>query len=389
MVTISGTAKELPVHWLQHTCVDLLVSQGRKKRAGRVLRSRLEFEVLEARNAPSSLHHTATLGPNSHDRHHHHHRKYNHSMHTLALTTHAIEAALRASVTASPAVQVPAVSNASANTSSSNSPSNGVSASDHVINDSYRLADSLGGASASTLGGSLVSGLLTRYQISLANWSLTLPTGRPHHPDVRSTAGLVGGYNSLYFRHNTDGSITFWSPVDGVTTAGSNYPRTELRETHTTGTHYDWHVSDGTATLDATLRVDRTPINGRVVVGQIHDNGAGGVRDDPLLRIVYDSTAGEVYLTIRTLPTSTSTSHITLAKGVKLGQQFSYHLQLTAQGVLSVNLGKFGLSYTKTIDPSWNQQGLYFKAGAYSQDNVGPSWTGAEVTFFNLVTSHG
>ena len=88
----------------------------------------------------------------------------------------------------------------------------------------------------------------------------------------------MNGYSSEYFYKDPDGSLVFWCPVTGVTTSGSSYPRSELRETKPDGTLYNWNVSDGTATLNATLAVNEVPSTGKVVVGQIHDNGAEASR---------------------------------------------------------------------------------------------------------------
>ena len=39
-------------------------------------------------------------------------------------------------------------------------------------------------------------------------------------------------------------------------------------------------------------------------------------------------------------------------------------------------------------DPEWAGQSLYFKAGAYVQDNEGPASEGARVSFAKLKVSH-
>ena len=84
--------------------------------------------------------------------------------------------------------------------------------------------------------------------------------------------------------------MVFEASVDGATTQGSKYARTELREMdgHEKAA---WKLADG-GTLTATLTVDETPFKdngspGRVVVGQIHG------QDDELVRLYYEG--GKVY----------------------------------------------------------------------------------------------
>ena len=184
--------------------------------------------------------------------------------------------------------------------------------------------------------------------------------------------------------------MTFWCPVTGVTTSGSSYPRSELRETKPDGTLYNWNVLDGTATLNATLAVNQVPTTGKVVVGQIHDNGANGVTDEPLIKLVYEydsaSGTGTIVAQIRSTPTSSNTDY-TLATGIKLNTQFSYQIQLRSDLTMSVQINGV-TQYTKPIDTSWESQGLYFKAGAYVQDNVGTSTEGGKVSFYALTVNH-
>jgi hypothetical protein len=226
---------------------------------------------------------------------------------------------------------------------------------------------------------------------NLTTWNLTLPTGTAGHPDVIPTKTLDTGYTSQYFYTGSDGAMTFWCPVTGVTTSGSSYPRTELRETKPDGTLYNWNVLDGTATLSATLAVNQVPSTGKIVIGQIHDNGAGGIKDEPLIKLVYEynSTTGTAAIVaqIRSTPTSSNTDY-TLATGIKLNTQFSYQIQLRSDLTLSVQINGV-TQYSKPIDPIWESQGLYFKAGAYVQDNVGTSTEGGKVSFYALTVTHG
>jgi len=226
---------------------------------------------------------------------------------------------------------------------------------------------------------------------NLSTWNLTLPTGTAGHPDVISTTKLDSGYTSQYFYTGPDGAMTFWCPDTGVTTSGSSYPRTELRETKSDGTLYNWNVLDGTATLNATLAVNVVPGTGKIVIGQIHDNGAGGVKDEPLLKVIYEYSSttgtGKIVAQIRSTPTSSNTDY-TLATGIKLNTLFSYQIQLRSDLTLSVQINGVTEYSSGPIDTSWESQGLYFKAGDYDQDNVGPSTDGGQVSFYSLTVTH-
>ena len=201
----------------------------------------------------------------------------------------------------------------------------------------------------------------------------------------------MSGYTSTYFYTGPDGAMTFWAPVNGVTTSGSSYPRSELRKTHSDGSLYNWGITDGTATLAATLAVTQVPSSGKVVVGQIHDDGAGGITDEPLIKLeyVYNSTTGTGSLVaqIRATPSSIDSTDTTLATGIGLNQKFSYQIQTTSSLQLSVQVNGT-TCYTGAVNPSWDSQGLYFKAGSYVQDNVGDSSEGARVAFYGLGISH-
>src|SRR5690349_13892833 len=66
----------------------------------------------------------------------------------------------------------------------------------------------------------------------LTNWKITLPVDR--NGALSGTAvevqNLSGYQNSKYFYTGSDGTMVFYAPVDGATTRGSSYARSELRE---------------------------------------------------------------------------------------------------------------------------------------------------------------
>ena len=175
-------------------------------------------------------------------------------------------------------------------------------------------------AAATTAVSTLNPDLPPSGNFDLSHWNLTLPTGSSGHPNVISTSTLTGGYTSQYFYTGTDGAMVFWCPVTGVTTSGSTYPRTELRETNSDGSKYNWNVKDGTATLSATVAVNQVPSSGRVVIGQIHDTGAGGIKNRPLIMLVYKYNSGtgtgSLVAEVRPTPTSSGSTKHTVATNI-------------------------------------------------------------------------
>src|SRR5690606_10716307 len=67
--------------------------------------------------------------------------------------------------------------------------------------------------------------------LDLSSWKLQLPTGEDESPDEVTQPDLGGFAADPWFVSNEacDG-VRFRAAVNGVTTSGSDYPRSELRE---------------------------------------------------------------------------------------------------------------------------------------------------------------
>lgn len=223
--------------------------------------------------------------------------------------------------------------------------------------------------------------------IDLSCWRLELPTGTANGPDRIPTPQLVAGYSSQYFMPSATG-IEFWCPVTGVTTSGSKYARTELREAHVDGSVYNWTYTNFDSSLSATLSVTQVPSNGKIAVAQIHDSGAGGISHQSMLELLFDSRARQIYAQYRNLPTDSSNQpNVILSTDVSVGDTFSYNIRLSHDGALSIAVNGV-VKFTKQMDSAWAQQGLYFKAGDYLRDNAGPDTEGGRVVFTDLVVVH-
>ena len=64
---------------------------------------------------------------------------------------------------------------------------------------------------------------------NLTNWKLTLPIGLLKSPAEIKQPELGTYKIDPWFIVAPDGGVRFRAPVNGVTTGGSNYPRSELR----------------------------------------------------------------------------------------------------------------------------------------------------------------
>lgn len=227
--------------------------------------------------------------------------------------------------------------------------------------------------------------------IDLSTWNLSVP--EPGQPAQISTQQLNNGYRSRYFRRNADGSLTFWAPVTGGTTAGSSYPRSELRETHRDGRPAFWTYEQSNDQLAAILTVERLPSEQKLIVGQIHSKDEPGSMRDPLLKIRYRKVdgIGRLEAVVRQRPGENDSRSTVLLDDLKPGQRFGYRIDLNKRGLLQVAASRENgdsSTFSQRLDPRWKRQSLYFKAGVYVLDNRGPSSEGGRVTFHWLRGVH-
>ncbi|MCY1430476.1 Alginate lyase [compost metagenome] len=226
--------------------------------------------------------------------------------------------------------------------------------------------------------------------IDLSTWNLTVPA--IDSLTLITTDRLNNGYESQYFRRNADGSISFWVPVNGSHTEDARYPRSELRETQADGTLSYWHYNGADNYLSAVLSVEQVPSENKIVIGQIHSKDQPGSDNDPLLKLQYHYLRGNgrIEALLRKRPGDTEVENIVLAENVDLGERFGYDLRITPSGKLGITItskGDDGNLY-RELSGYWEPQQLYFKAGAYIQDNYGADNEGGRVTFYWLNSLH-
>jgi len=219
----------------------------------------------------------------------------------------------------------------------------------------------------------------------LSLWELQEPVGAAGAPTTILPAQLEGPnghHDSYFFTDPVDGSMSFWDPEDGVTTANSNYPRSELREMTSTGAAANW-PSSGTHTLSATL--ESTLIPDHVAVGQIHLGTGTPASTKPLLELFYFGT-GSIVLAIEQTPAGGNEVQHTVGS-VPLGTKWSYVIGLSGSTISLIIDG--GTAQTFAMSSTFDQEAMYFKAGDYDQSSGSSATIGAKVKFYALTIFHG
>ncbi len=226
---------------------------------------------------------------------------------------------------------------------------------------------------------------------NLSNWKITLPVDQKG--TISGTAvevqNLSGYENSKYFYTGSDGAMVFYAPVNGATTKGSSYARSELREMNGTE-RAAWTLSKG-GFMSATLEVDAAPnregVGGKLVVGQIHG------QNDELVRLYWEN--GTVYFVNDRAGSGNSETKFTLkdARGatpsISLNEKFSYTINAKGSS-LDVDVyadGKVYESSTK-INSVWQSDTFYFKAGAYLGANESNGSGAGQASFYALDFNH-
>jgi hypothetical protein len=231
--------------------------------------------------------------------------------------------------------------------------------------------------------GSLNANLPPGKNFDLSLWELQEPIGSPGSPTTISPQQLFAGFHDAYFYTDPgDGSMTFWDPENGVTTANSSYPRSELREMTSAGATADWPPS-GTHTLRAMLKVTQVPDH--VCVGQIHLGTGTPASTKPLLELFYYAN-GTIVLGIEQTPAGGNEVKYTVGNA-PLGTKWSYVIGLSGNTISLVIDG--GAQQTFAMSSTFNQENMYFKAGDYDQTVGSNPAIGAKVQFYALKIFHG
>jgi hypothetical protein len=216
--------------------------------------------------------------------------------------------------------------------------------------------------------------------LDLTNWKLQLPTNAAGEFTGRFAEiiqpTLARYALTPYFVVRGD-AVQFRAPTNGLTTSGSMYPRSELREMTDGGkTQAAWSTTDGTHTMTIEQAITAAPtVKRHVVAGQIHD----GTTDVITIRLEYP----------RLFVDHNGSHGNTLTGNYVLGTRFTVKIEV-ADGQIQVY---YNGATTPADTFARAGSSMYFKAGAYTQSNCqreaacGPTNYG-EVQISRLEVSH-
>jgi hypothetical protein len=212
--------------------------------------------------------------------------------------------------------------------------------------------------------------------LNLTNWKITLPTGSSGSPtEIKQPALNTYKIDPWFVVQGS--AVRFRAPVNGVTTSGSSYPRSELREMTNNGSaNASWSSGSGTHSMFIDQMVTSLPkVKTHLVVGQIHD-----ASDDVT---VFRVEGNSLYIT------NGNTTHGYLVDG-----NFTLNKRFSVKFEVSNNVTKYyynGTLLPYTLNRSYS--GAYFKAGAYTQANCSNSSPCAsdnygEALIYNVAVAH-
>jgi hypothetical protein len=187
--------------------------------------------------------------------------------------------------------------------------------------------------------------------IDTNDWYLTLPTGKKGSPDTIDGSKLAS-YHSKFFELNDQrNGIVFTANAGGVTTSGSHYPRSELREMEGEK-KASWDGRKGTHTMELDQAITAAPsAKPDVIAGQIH-----GTSDDLM----------QIHLSGKqlTVKYGDGKKKVVLDDDYKLGTRFTTKIESSGGHV------KVWYNGQQKADRAINSSTSYFKAGAYVNCNT-------------------
>ncbi|TEW55312.1 hypothetical protein E2R68_06040 [Psychromonas sp. RZ22] len=264
--------------------------------------------------------------------------------------------------------------------------------------------------------------------IDLTSWYLSIATdadGNKRADNVQEWDLLAGYEHPELFYTAEDGGLVIRSYIKGVrTSTNTKYTRTEMREMLRKGNKAyatkgvnknnwvfgsapdaDKKAAGGVdGVLNVTMKVDHTTTTGvvhqagRFIIGQIHD------QDDEPIRLYYrklpSRDTGTVYFAHENTLEGTDDYHDLIGgldgitdDGIALGEVFSYQIKVVANE-LTVTVSREGKpDVVKVVDMSesgYDKGGkyMYFKWGAYNQNNTGNPDDYVQATFYKVTATH-
>jgi len=211
--------------------------------------------------------------------------------------------------------------------------------------------------------------------LDLTNWNLTLPSGSPGKPDTVQQPALAT-YSSPFFQVDAvRRGVVFTTDAGGVTTKGSSYPRSELRETKGDALA-EWSNRSGTHTMDVRQSVTTLPpVKPEVVTAQIHDEEDDVIEirlEDNRLIAQYGGGSGDK-------------NEFVLDPAYVLGTPYDLRI-VAAAGKVDVFYNGAHSGTAPLAGDDW-----YFKTGSYLQSNVSTGDAAdavGQVVLYALQVSH-
>lgn len=217
--------------------------------------------------------------------------------------------------------------------------------------------------------------------LDLTNWKLTLPTGFLKRPiEIRQPILATYKIDPWFVVAQGEDAIRFLAPVNGVTTSGSGYPRSELREMIGNGIkNASWSSTSGTHAMFLDQAITAIPTTKKhVVAGQIHD-----ANDDVIvIRLEYPN----LYVNVD------GKNKYVLDSAYTLGKRFQIKFEVD-KGQTRVY---YNGSPSSVFTLNKKYSGAYFKAGAYTQSNCSRENSSSlcnennygEVVIYQLTVTH-
>jgi predicted nucleic acid-binding Zn ribbon protein len=187
--------------------------------------------------------------------------------------------------------------------------------------------------------------------VDLADWYLTLPTGKKGSPDTVHAPELAR-YSSTWFHpDDATGALVLTANAGGATTKGSAYPRSELREMNGKKMA-SWSNTSGTHTLEVRQAVTALPkAKPEVVTAQVHDASSD------VLEVRLEGTKLIAQY-------NDGKTDVTLDPRYTLGTVYDVKI-VAASGRIQVFYNG-----AKKVDIARKGSGWYFKSGCYVQSNT-------------------
>jgi poly(beta-D-mannuronate) lyase len=207
--------------------------------------------------------------------------------------------------------------------------------------------------------------------IDLTNWYVGLPIGDDESPTNVKQPQLDSYSIDPWFTTTADCTgVQFRAAVNGVTTSGSSYPRSELREMTNGGSEEAaWSSTSGTHTMVIREKITHLPQDKpHVVAGQIHDS------DDDVS--VFRLEGNSLYVT-----NGDTIHHKLVTSNYQLGTEFEAKFVVSGGQVRAYYNGTLQTTISTDFD------GAYFKAGAYTQANCDNSAPCDEDNYGQVVIS--